>query len=277
MRHFAALLLLSFAITGCARLDRIENPPDWPQTWQGRTLFTTERGWYYADRAEIALEADEIVRDAHKHFRREAGRAPPHGLIIMATPQDTPIDLPTDPSIHLAVEQARDAIADDPQAAETMTDVQRTTAIAAAERMMTLVGASFQIEADAGAIPDLPPEAARDAAWVAVLPSRSQIRRVSRDLFEEELRREGVPLAVRMLMSPGLAWAEGALVDAMTDAHRFRIFEACVRADRDLPPERKTDLVNGAAKRMMENSRTEPPPALLKPPAATEATAPARP
>src|SRR5690606_19066043 len=242
------------------------------QTWQDRTLFTTEHGWYYAREARIAAEADAVVRESHQRYTRETGHAPPRGLIIITTPQDDPVPLPEDPTRQLVLEHLESASLDDDatddEVGEAMTPGQREAALAAAARMFDLLGSSFQLNGAPAPIPDLPPEAVRDAAWVALLPSRSLVRRVTRDMMEQEMRRDGVPLAARIMAAPVLAWAESTLVDAMVDAHRFRIFEIFAATDTRLSEGERSTLLQGAAEYYMETRDFDPPDELLAPAAA---------
>jgi hypothetical protein len=228
-----ALPLLSLAACRAAPIVEPAGDLPLPVSWQGWSLYRSERAWVYAADERDADDAAKLVEEVAGDFRARTGREPSARLLVVADeggwmPRNDP---------RLRVELLREGEATlgrvelDGHSDSAATEFTSWKALEKVARKLhvepsVLLSMSFhplalpRLSTDFG----LPDElcTVRDAA--VLLPTRALVAAATETTTDALLRKE-VPLAVRLLAAPYMPFARRKAVNSVLAEQKALVFE----------------------------------------------------
>ena len=260
MRHaplFLSTLILS-TLCGCAGPQRLENPADWPQRWNDRSLCTTEAAYVYARSGWATNEINRLLAEVAADFERDTGAPPPPVAVIVRDTGDAAWPMGTEEWL-LACARAKTELSPqvDDQPSEQDAALQETQEVRGEEQeardevrealqdakdATEETGVELDVLVEMMALPcdhttlrdglGAPPDLAVRASTVLVIPTKALIRRNAKKMLKGALEKEDIGPVAQVFLTPLLAIVEAKLVDALSATRYMTVYEywACTYA-----------------------------------------------
>lgn len=257
----ASLLVLVAVLAACRSASIVESAAGapLPESWQGWSLFRSERVWIYAEDERAADDAAKLVEEAAADFRARSGREPDLRLLVVADGEGW---MPGgDPRRRHGLMTEGEALLpreppeDDEDGPDTWEEIEEAAGEIHVEPALLLsMNAHPLALARLGAEFGLPAENVRDAA--VLLPTRALLAEGVEEVTDSALREEA-PLAVRLLAAPFLPFARREAVNGVLGQQKALLFELFAAGIADWSPVERARVVAGYRDTMEESFEFE--------------------
>ena len=195
------IVLAGLSLCGCSSAERVSEDPDWPLEFAERRLYRDQGRMIYATSASRASEGVRTLLRLEEDYREITGAEPAAIVSVVLGPSEV---LPLrDRERYLALLEENPRLMEGLNVSQPEGEVEFSP-----EAFATMTPGVFRADQLIG---EVDPRFA--SARVSFLPTESQRRSVVRDMIEQGMDAQEIPLWKRLLIAPFL----GMVADPITE------------------------------------------------------------